>query len=130
MTYLLDSPALPAFFFGEPGGERVSAMLSDEAADVRISVLTLAEFWSRLRAEGWAQAVDVEWQRVSELVTAIEPVSLAVVRQSLALRSAATTRLPQVDALIAATAALHAAVLVHRDRTSWPSPPRSSCKTF
>lgn len=115
MTYLLDSSALLAFFFGEPGGERVRAMLSDEAADVRISVLTMAEFWSRLRAEGWAQAFDEEWQRVSELVNAIEPVSLDVVRQSLALRSATTARLPQVDALIAATAALHRAVLVHRD---------------
>jgi predicted nucleic acid-binding protein len=90
-------------------------MLSDEAADVRLSVLTMAEFWSRLRAERWAQAFDEEWQRVAELVNVIEPVLLAVVRQSLALRSAATARLPQVDTLIVATAALHRAILVHRD---------------
>ncbi len=115
MTHLLDSPALPAFFFGEPGEERVRAILSDEEAGVCISVLTRAEFWSRLRAEGWVQAFDEEWQRVAELVNVIEPVSLAVVRQSLSLRSAATARLPQVDALIAATAALHKAVIVHRD---------------
>ena len=115
MTYLLDSSALLAFFFGEPGGERVRPMLSDEAADVRLSVLTMAKFWSRLRAEGWAQAFDEEWQRVAEPVNVIEPVSLAVVRQSLALRSAATARLPQVDTLIAATATLHRAILVHRD---------------
>jgi hypothetical protein len=42
-------------------------------------------------------------------------VSLDVVSKSVELRSAATGRLPQIDALIAATAAILNAVLVHRD---------------
>ena len=50
MTYPLGSSALPDLFFGEPGGERVRAMLNDETADVRISVLTMAELWSRAGA--------------------------------------------------------------------------------
>ncbi|MCB0068701.1 MAG: hypothetical protein KDD77_16175, partial [Caldilineaceae bacterium] len=40
---------------------------------------------------------------------------LDVVSKSLSLRSAAIGRLPHIDALIAATAALLDAVLVHRD---------------
>ena len=115
MTYLLDSSALLAFYFGESGGERVRALLSDDENNVRLSVLSMAEFWSRLRAEGAAEAFEIAWRQLSELMTALDPVSGEVVRRSLDLRSAATGRLPQVDALIAATAVLHGAVLVHRD---------------
>ncbi len=43
------------------------------------------------------------------------PAFYFVVSKSLSLRSAATGRLPHIDALIAATAALLDAVLVHRD---------------
>ncbi len=115
MSYLLDTSALLADYFAEAGGERVRDLLSDERVDVGISVLTMAEFWSRLRAQGWAQAFATEWEAVSELLTETHPVSLAVVAKSLELRAAATGRLPQVDALIAATAATLGATLVHRD---------------
>ena len=49
------------------------------------------------------------------MASGVDPVSVEVVRRSLDLRGAATLRLPQIDALIAATAMLHDAVLVHRD---------------
>jgi predicted nucleic acid-binding protein len=48
-------------------------------------------------------------------MTSIEPISVEVVQRSLELRVAATARLPQMDALIAATAATCGAILVHRD---------------
>jgi predicted nucleic acid-binding protein len=115
MDYVLDSSAVLAFYFGEAGGERVQQILSDDQGSVRLSVLTMAEFWSRLRAEGAAEAFAKEWGKISELITEIEPVSIEVVRRSLDLRTAATARLPHIDALIAATAALNNAVLVHRD---------------
>jgi predicted nucleic acid-binding protein len=115
MNYLLDSSAVLAFYFGEAGGERVQQILSDDQVSVRLSVLTMAEFWSRLRAEGSAEAFTKDWREISELMTEIEPVSMAVVRRSLDLREAARSRLPHIDALIAATAALNNAVLVHRD---------------
>ena len=115
MSYLLDSSALLAYYFGEAGGERVRDLLSDESVIVDISVLTMGEFWSRLRAEGWVNVFSAEWAAVSELLSEIHPVSLAVVAKSLELRSAATGRLPQVDALIAATAVSLGATLVHRD---------------
>lgn len=115
MNYLLDSSALLAFYFGEPGSERVREILSDDQCSVGLSVLSAAEFWSRLRAEGWEQIFDEEWRRVSEVMNLIAPVSYDVVRRSLELRLAATTRLPQIDALIAGTALVHDAVLIHRD---------------
>lgn len=115
MSYLLDSSALLAFYFAEPGGERVLELLSDDSIEVGVSVLTMAEFWSRFRATGSDKEFEEEWRAVSQLVSAIRPVSLEVVRQSLALRSAATGRLPHIDALIAATAAMLDAALVHRD---------------
>jgi predicted nucleic acid-binding protein len=115
MNYLLDSSALVAYYFAEPGGERVRELLSDDDIDVGISVLTMAEFWSRLRAEGSADAFAEEWGVVSELLTSMHPVTLDVVGKSIELRSAANGRLPQIDALIAATTASLNAVLVHRD---------------
>lgn len=115
MNYLLDSSALLAFYFGESGTQRVREILADDQTDVSLSVLTAAEFWSRLRAEGWEGAFDSEWRLVSEAVSAIIPISLEVVLLSITLRAAATARLPQIDALIAATAALQGATLIHRD---------------
>jgi PIN domain nuclease of toxin-antitoxin system len=35
MIYLLDSSALLAFYFGEPGGDRVRELLGDEENDIR-----------------------------------------------------------------------------------------------
>ncbi|MEI2763229.1 PIN domain-containing protein [Methanothrix soehngenii] len=115
MSYLLDSSALLAYYFGEAGGERVRELLSNEHTVVGISVLTMAEFWSRLHAEGWANEFPAEWEAVSKLLSEVHPVSLAVVAKSLELRTAATGRLPHVDALIAATAVAVGATLVHRD---------------
>lgn len=115
MTYLLDSSALLAFHFGEPGGERVRELLSDDANEVRLSALTMAEFWSRLQPVGAVETFEDELQQLRVMVTSVDPVTVDVVHRSLELRSAATGRLPQIDALIAATASVHAAVLVHRD---------------
>ena len=115
MNYLLDTSALLAFYFGEPGDERVREILSDDRANVWLSVLSAAEFWSRMRAEGWAAVFDAEWRRISEVVTAIIPVSWDVMRRAIDVREAAAARLPQMDALIAGTALAQGAVLVHRD---------------
>lgn len=115
MNYLLDSSALLAFYFGESGARRVGEILADDQTNVSLSVLTAAEFWSRLRAEGWEEAFDNEWRLISKAVSAVIPITLEVVLLSLPLRTAATARLPQIDALIAATAALQGAILIHRD---------------
>ena len=115
MNYLLDSSALLAFYYGESCAPRVKEMLSDERSDTGLSVLSAGEFWSSLRAQGWERAFDDEWRRVSEAVDELIPVSLPIVFRSLELRRATPGRLPYVDALIAATAAVRGAVLVHSD---------------
>lgn len=115
MKHLLDSSAVLALYFGEPGAERVRAILSAERTPVALCALTAVELWSRLRAEGAEHAFDEVWRTIDELVSEVLPISLAVVFRSIELRRAATARLPHIDALIAATAAEHDAVLVHRD---------------
>ncbi len=115
MNCLLDTSALLAFYFGEPGGERVQEIVGHRRAVVRLSVLSMAEFWGRLRAEGWDQVFSSEWNQLKPLISHVEPVSEAVVRRSNELRLTASARLPLIDALIAATASVHEAVLVHRD---------------
>lgn len=115
MTHLLDSSALLAYYFGEPGAERVLQIVSDTKTTVGVSVLSAAEFWSRLRIRGADDAFELEWKRLSEFVPHVVPVSLSIVVKSIELRRAATARLPYVDALIAATAAESQTVLVHRD---------------
>lgn len=115
MKVLLDTSAVLAFYFGEPGAERVREILSDPSIAVSSSVLTAGELWSRLRAEGAEERFDADWRRFAEIIADVLAVSLSVVLRANALRRAATRRLPYVDALIAATAAQHDAVLVHRD---------------
>jgi predicted nucleic acid-binding protein len=115
MKYLLDSSAVLAYFFGEPGADRVRDVLSDQRTSVGLSVLTAAEFWSRLHAEGAEEHFDDDWRRLTEITSEVVAVSLPVVLRAIDLRRAATARLPYVDALIAATAAHHDAVLIHRD---------------
>ncbi|MEO6435866.1 MAG: PIN domain-containing protein [Tepidisphaeraceae bacterium] len=115
MRVLLDTSAVLAYFFGEPGAERVREVLSDERTPVGMSVLTAAEFWGRLHAEGAEGHFDDDWRKLTEIASDVIPVSLAVVFRAIELRRAATARLPYVDALIAATAAEYGAVLMHRD---------------
>ena len=80
MTYLLDSSALLAFYYGEPGAMRVREILSDQRVAVHLSVISLAEFWIRLHVEGWGHVFDDQWARVMDLVNGLYPVSEAVTR--------------------------------------------------
>jgi predicted nucleic acid-binding protein len=124
MKVLLDTSAVLAFFFGEPGATRVREVLSDPSKTVVMSVLTAGEFWSRLRAEGAEDCFDADWRRLTEVVPDVLPVALPIALTAIALRRAATARLPYVDALIAATAAQHDAVLLHRDPHFASIPPQ------
>jgi predicted nucleic acid-binding protein len=115
MNYFLDTSALLAFYYGEPGARRMMEILSDGRSGTGLSVLSAGEFWSSLRAQGWENAFDDEWPRASETVDELVPVTLPVVHRSLDLRRAAPARLPHIDALIAATAAVRGDVLLHCD---------------
>ena len=115
MTHLLDSSAFFAFFFDEPGRQRVEELLREPAVKMGLSALTSVEFWARLRAEGRDMVFEQEWEDYPPLFERIVSVDLSLCLKAIELRRAATSRLPTIDSLIAAAAAKHDAVLVHRD---------------
>ena len=115
MTHLLDSSAFFAFFFDEPGRHRVEELLREPAVDAGLSVLTSVELWARLKAEECDETFEQEWEDHLPLFERIIPVDLPLCLKAITLRRAATARLPVIDALIAAAAVEHDAVLVHRD---------------
>lgn len=115
MTHLLDSSALLAHYFEEQGGEQVRKLFENEDAPMLLSVLSVSEFWARLKSEGHEAHFESEWKQQQELFDRILDVDRLVTERAIAIRRATPSRLPMVDALIAATASLHNAVLVHRD---------------
>jgi predicted nucleic acid-binding protein len=115
VTHLLDSSAFFAFFFDEPGRQRVEELLREPMVDAGLSVLTSIELWARLKAEGHEEAFEQEWEDHLPLFERIISVDLALCLKAIELRRAANARLPAIDSLIAAAAVRHDAVLVHRD---------------
>lgn len=49
MTHLLDSSAVIAYYFDEPGADQVALLLEDNRNPPAVSCITQIEFWSRLR---------------------------------------------------------------------------------
>ena len=115
MTHLLDSSAFFAFFFDEPGRQRVEELLRDPAVEAGLSALTSVELWARLKAEGCEEVFEKEWHDHLPLFEQIFTVDLLLCLKAIELRRAAIARLPTIDSLIAATAVVRNAVLVHRD---------------
>jgi predicted nucleic acid-binding protein len=115
MTHLLDTTALLALVLRESGSEQVQALFEDDRTSAVVSVLTKAEIWARLKSLGREADFEDEWKILLSLFDAVLPVDEKVVDQSIALRRTSPERLPTIDALIAATAANHGLVLVHRD---------------
>lgn len=115
MTHLLDTSAFLAYYFGEPGGEKVRDLFEDEGASIVLSAATASEFWARLRAVGQDEAFEREWELHRPLFDAVLPMDEAVALRAIAIRRGTAKRVPTIDALIAATAAVHNLVLVHRD---------------
>jgi predicted nucleic acid-binding protein len=106
VTHLLDSSAFFAFFFDEPGRQRVEELLREPAVEMGLSAV-----------------FEQEWEDYLPLFERIVSVDLPLCLKAVELRRAATARLPTTDSLIAAAAVEYDAVLVHRDPhlTSIPS---------
>ncbi len=114
MTHLLDTSAFLAYYFGEPGMDRVRTLLANPEFSVGLCVVSATEFWGSLKAENQESAFENEWAACRELFVLVdvdEPAALKAAE----LRNAASARLPTVDSLIAACAANSQSVLVHRD---------------
>ena len=115
MIYLFDTSAIVAHYRGEKGAHEVQGLIDDKNAKLLIASVSLVEFSRRLDALGIdAVSVDAlvaDYQSLFEVVPVTSVVALAAIQ----LGRASSKRLPLVDALIAASAAVRGAMLVHRD---------------
>lgn len=113
--YLLDSSAWLAHLLGEPGMEQVNELFDEPQVEINISALSISEIYARLHSMGQEEQWPEVWKTYSLLFTRVLPADETVALQSITLRSSTSIRLPTVDGLIAATAAVHQLTLVHRD---------------
>jgi predicted nucleic acid-binding protein len=100
MLNLLDTSALLAHYRGEKGAERVQALFAEEDEEI------LGVEDTRIRH------VIGEYQELAHSVVAVDA---TVAETSDSILRATPSRLPLVDALIAAAARVTGARLVHRD---------------
>jgi predicted nucleic acid-binding protein len=90
--------------------------LEDPSTRLAVSALTLVEFNGWLRKEELSLSDQEEAIRECvELVDFVAPVTHEIAGLAVDIRKQTARRIPTVDLVIAATAALNAAVLVHRD---------------
>ena len=116
MTHLLDTSALLAHYLAEPGAERVQTLFEDDAVVAGASILSLYEFELRLHQLGVDTATRAtELNRYRALLNEVVVVDEAVRSEAIRLRTSATAHVAAMDVLIAATASLKNATLVHRD---------------
>jgi len=114
--HVLDTSALLAHWREEPGYQTVDRLLESTAGGVFISAITWLEFQLRLRELIPAERTRREvLDLYGELLAEALPVTREVASAAFDLRQRVSQRIPDGDALIAATAKLMGAVLVHRD---------------
>ena len=115
-AHLLDTSALLAHYREEPGYELVERLLEEHPGQIFISAITWLEFNLRIK-ELICDPKDrnATLAIYGELLAAALPVTGEVARTAFDLREQLTGRIPNGDVLIAATAQLRGATLVHRD---------------
>ena len=116
ITHVLDTSAILAHYLNEPGADDVNAILAQGPEVAGISLIGLVELRSRL-AEVAANPQEAEraFKLYTGMLTTVLPFSRETADAAMSLRAATRPRLPLVDALIAASAKQHSAILVHRD---------------
>jgi predicted nucleic acid-binding protein len=116
ITHVLDTSALLAHFFDEPGADAVQSLWDSGSAKPGICAVTATELKARLNEE---LASNAEAERAVEAyldeLTVCLPVDRAVAEMAWQVKESCPDRIPLVDALIAGTARACSAVLVHRD---------------
>jgi predicted nucleic acid-binding protein len=116
MTHLLDKSALLAHYLAESGCNRVQQLFEDETRLVGTSILVFFEFELRLRQLGLsASEISAKLVRYRALFSEVVNVDEEVRQAALQVRMEATARIAAMDTLIAATASVRNATLVHRD---------------
>lgn len=115
LTHLLDTSAWLAHILDEPEGDEITALFEDSETKIGLSVLSILEVNAVFRRKNRSVEFNELLEYYMLLFDRLIPSDEAVVRQAIALREATPARLPAMDSLIAATAAHHDAILIHRD---------------
>ena len=116
MTHLLDTSALLAHYLAEPGATRVQALFEDPMVEAGTSIVALFEFDLRLHQLGIDAATrESVVNRYRELLVEVLNVDELIRKEGVHLKISATARTSAMDTLIAATASVCGATLVHRD---------------
>lgn len=116
ITHVLDTSAILAHYFDEPGAEQVNALLTDNAVEVGVSAIALLDLKSRLSASvsDLAEARRAYRLYAEELIAAI-PVTREIVAAAEEILQQTHGQLTLLEAVAAATARNEHAILVHRD---------------
>ena len=115
LTHLLDTSAWLAHLLREPGSSQVTELFTDPDHCVGICSVSLVELHARLKALGYESLFAQILERYRPLFESIVSVDEEVAIQATKLRQNAQSRLPALDAMIAAAASSQGATLVHRD---------------
>jgi predicted nucleic acid-binding protein len=115
LTHLLDTSAWLAHIFNEPGAAIVTDLFLNPTVAVGISAVALLEAHARIKGVRAGYRYTELVAAYKEILADIVPADERVVNQAIELRAVSSGRIPAMDALIAATAAHHNAILVHRD---------------
>lgn len=117
MIFLLDTSALLVIYRSEPGAERLLELFDQPQHVFLLSAISVAEFGRRLLDLGHPGGeVTATIDAFVQLFDAVVAADQAVARASVQLVKELPYRLPMADSLIAATARLRNACLVHRDK--------------
>lgn len=117
MTFLLDTSALLVLYRKEPEVDRVLALFDDPQHDILLSTVSVAEFGRKLRELGKKrEEIEDTLDQFMQLFSHVVPLDEALARASLRLVESVPLRLPMADSLIAASALVHGACLVHKDK--------------
>lgn len=116
ITHVLDTSALLAHYFDEPGAEEVERLWSSRAGKPAICAVTVTELKVRLQEEliEGGEGLEAAEAYLNELTVCL-PVDRATAELAWQLRESVSERIPLVDCLIAAAARSVDAVLVHCD---------------
>lgn len=114
--YLLDTTALLAHYRKEPGWRQVQDLISS-GHEIYLCSISITEFARRMAAldapvEGVRQTI-LEY---IDLLTGLVDIDSAVSLRAFELSMTAPVRIPLADSLIASSALLSEACLVHRDK--------------
>jgi len=124
MTFLLDTSALLVLYHKEPEVDRVLALFDDPQHDLLLSTVSVAEFGRKLRELGKdREEIEDTLDQFMQLFSHVVPLDEAVAKASLRSVESVPLRLPMADSLIAASALVHGACLVHKDKHLAAIPP-------